>query len=120
MGHAAGGLPRLRRLLADGRAAEALSLIDMLLEEDQPADAASDLLLRRLAALISLGRRREYASALDAANEAVAADPDPERHGRLNILGHPCGVRSRFTSHLVDISGNIAAGFESGRIHRGD
>ena len=105
MGHAAGGLPRLRRLLADGRAAEALSLIDMLLEEDQPADAASDLLLRRLAALISLGRRREYASALDAANEAVAADPDPERHGRLNalaaVIAHLDNSLERCVAHLV-------------------
>ena len=105
MSHAAGGLPRLRRLLADGRAAEALSLIDLLLEDEEPPDGAADLLLRRLAALVSLGRRREYATALDAANEAVAADPDPERHGRFNalaaIIAHLDNSLERCVAHLV-------------------
>ena len=105
MGEAAGGLPRLRRLLADGRAAEALSLIDLLLDEDKPSDSTADLLLRRLSALVSLGRRREYAGALDAAAEAVAADPDPERHGRLNalaaIIAHLDNSLERCVAHLV-------------------
>ncbi len=105
MGHAAGGLPRLRRLLADGRAAEALSLIDLLLEEEQTPQDSADLLLRRLAALVSLGRRREFAGALDAANEAVAADPDPERYGRLHALAakiaHLDNSLERCVAHLV-------------------
>jgi len=105
VGHAAGGLPRLRRLLADGRAAEALSLIDLLLDEEPDSDVAADLLLRRLAALVSLGRRREFAAAVDAANEAVAADPDPERHGRLNALAATIAYLDnsleRCVAHLV-------------------
>jgi diguanylate cyclase (GGDEF)-like protein len=92
-------------LLADGRAAEALSLIDLLLEEEQTAEDSADLLLRRLSALVSLGRRREYAAALDAANEAVAADPDPERQGRLNavaaIIAHLDNSLERCVAHLV-------------------
>ncbi len=87
MGQAAGGLPRLRQLLADGRAAEALTLIDLLLEEDQGPGAHADLLLRRLAALVRLGRRREFTAALDAANDAVASEPEPSLVARLNALG---------------------------------
>ena len=105
MGHAAGGLPRLRRLLADGRAAEALSLIDLMLDEETAPDVQADLLLRRLAALVSLGRRREFAAAVDAANEAVAGDPDPERHGRFNAIAATIAYLDnsleRCVAHLV-------------------
>jgi diguanylate cyclase (GGDEF)-like protein len=86
VGQTAGGLPRLRQLLADGRAAEALTLIDLLLEEEQSPREHADLQLRRLTALVRLGRRREFADALDKANEAVAAEPEPLFVGRLNAL----------------------------------
>jgi diguanylate cyclase (GGDEF)-like protein len=92
-------------LLADGRAAEALSLIDMWLTDDPTVASSADLLLRRLAALVSLGRRPQYAGALDAANEAVAADPDPERQGRLNalaaIIAYLDNSLERSVAHLV-------------------
>jgi diguanylate cyclase (GGDEF)-like protein len=105
VGHAAGGLPRLRRLMADGRAAEALSLIDLMLDEELAPDVQADLLLRRLAALVSLGRRREFAAAVDAANEAVAGDPDLERQGRFNAIAATIAYLDnsleRCVAHLV-------------------
>ena len=105
MGQPAGGLPRLRQLLADGRAAEALTLIDLLLEDEQGPESHADLLLRRLAALVRLGRRREFTAALDVANEAVAAEPEPSLVGRLHALGamiaYTDNSLDRCVTHLV-------------------
>jgi diguanylate cyclase (GGDEF)-like protein len=102
---AAGGLPRLRQLLADGRAAEALSLIDLMLDEHPGPALTADLLLRRLAAVLGLGRRSDFPAALDAANEAVAAEPDLERSGRLNalaaIVANLDNSLERCVAHLV-------------------
>ncbi len=105
MGSAADELPQLRQLLADGRAAEALLVIDRLLATEQDLACRADLLLRRLSAIVNLGRRTEYAPGLDAADAAIDADPDPERHGRLNALAAIIALLDnsldRCVAHLV-------------------
>jgi diguanylate cyclase (GGDEF)-like protein len=105
VGSAADELPQLRQLLADGRAAEALHVIDRLLATEQDPAGRADLLLRRLSAVVNLGRRAEYAPGLDAADAAIADDPDPERHGRLNALAAIIALHDnsldRCVAHLV-------------------
>jgi diguanylate cyclase (GGDEF)-like protein len=106
-------LPRLRRLLADGRAAEALQITDRLLDTERDPDKRGELLLRRVSALINLGRRTAYPAALDAADEALANDPDPERHGRLNALAAIAAQADnsleRCVAHLVKSSRALSA-----------
>ena len=69
MGHAAGGLPRLRRLMADGRAAEALSLIAAALRLNaRSADAHADYGV----VLAELGRDTEAVESFD---RALTLDP---------------------------------------------
>jgi diguanylate cyclase (GGDEF)-like protein len=106
-------LTQLRRLLADGRAAEALLIIDRLLASEPGRRNRGDLRLRRLAALINLGRRGEYTAALDAADEALGGDPDPERHGRLNALAAIVALADnsleRCVAHLVKASRALGA-----------
>ena len=113
MGGATDELPRLRRLLADGRAAEALLIIDRLLDTEVSRRSRAELRLRRLAALINLGRRVEYPAALDAADEALTGDSDPERHGRLNTLAAIVALADnsleRCVQHLVKSSRALAA-----------
>lgn len=108
MGGAADELPQLRRLLADGRAAEALLVIDRLLDSEADRRKRGELRLRRLAALINLGRRGDYATALDQADEALGGDPDPERQGRLNALAAVVALADnsleRCVQHLVKSS----------------
>ncbi len=105
---AAEELPQLRQLLADGRAAEALLIIDRLLDTELDRENRAELRLRRLAALINLGRRTAYPAALDAADEALAGDPNRERHGRLNALAaiaaHADNSLERCVAHLVKAS----------------
>jgi diguanylate cyclase (GGDEF)-like protein len=106
-------LPELRQLLADGRAAEALLIIDRLLATEPDRRLRGELRLRRLAALINLGRRGDYAAALDAADDALGGDPDPERHGRLNALAAVVALADnsleRCVQHLVKSSRALAA-----------
>ena len=105
MGAAADDLLGLRQLMADGRAAEAVLVIDRLLDNERNPTIRADLELRRLSALINLGRRTTYAGALDAAVEALATDPDPERHGRLNalaaVVAYLDNSLERCVAHLV-------------------
>jgi diguanylate cyclase (GGDEF)-like protein len=101
-------LPRLRALFQHGRSAEAVVLADRLLAHTTDPVVRSEALLSRMAALINLGRRAEFADALDAAAEAIDADPSPGRYGRLHslaaIVAHLDDSLERCVTHLVQSS----------------
>jgi diguanylate cyclase (GGDEF)-like protein len=101
-------LPRLRTLFQHGRSAEAVVLADRLLAHTTDPVVRSEALLSRMAALINLGRRAEFADALDAAAEAIDADPSPGRYGRLHslaaIVAHLDDSLERCVTHLVQSS----------------
>ncbi|WP_425570823.1 GGDEF domain-containing protein [Rugosimonospora acidiphila] len=91
-----------------GRSAEAVALADRLLASNSDAMVRSEALLSRMAALINLGRRAEFTDALDAAAEAIDADPSPGRYGRLHslaaIVAHLDDSLERCVTHLVQSS----------------
>jgi diguanylate cyclase (GGDEF)-like protein len=101
-------LPRLRSLFQRGRSAEAVVLADRLLAHTTDPMVRSEALLSRMAALINLGRRAEFTDALDAAAEAIDADPAPGRYGRLHslaaIVAHLDDSLERCVTHLVQSS----------------
>jgi diguanylate cyclase (GGDEF)-like protein len=112
VGRAAEELPRLRQLFLRGRSAEAVVLADQLLTISQDPSMRAEALISRTAALINLGRRAEYTSALDAAAEAVQTAPLPSRYGRLHalaaIVAHLDDSLERCVNHLVKGSRALA------------
>src|SRR2546423_8385176 len=114
VGGATDELPRLRRLLADGRAAEALLIIDRLLDAEVSRRSRAELRLRRLAALINLGRRVQYPAPPGAADEAPTRHPDPERHRRRHPPPPIVAVADHSLGRLGQEPGQKSPGLRAG------
>ncbi len=97
-------LRHLRSLLIRGRSGEGVAAAEVMAREADPA-ARADALLMRVAGLINLGRRAEFAAALDAATSAVKASAAPQRYGRLYafaaIIAHLNDSVERCVTYLV-------------------
>jgi diguanylate cyclase (GGDEF)-like protein len=98
-------LARARRLLEAGRSAEALTVVDRVLDTTNDANARADAAILHLNALVNLGRTAEYTVAVEAAFDTVRDLTDPYPRGQLHALvalaAHHQGALERCVTHLV-------------------
>ena len=106
-------LHRAGALQQGGRSAEALEILDKVLDTTSDVETRAYALVQRLGALINLGRVAESIVAMDAAFSAVREVPDPYLRGQLHAFAalgaHLQGASDRGVSHLVQSSRALAA-----------
>jgi diguanylate cyclase (GGDEF)-like protein len=99
-------IQHLRRLLTNGRSAEAIAQA-MSVARSGSTDAAlrADVMLMRLAGFINLGQRGQFMGGLNDAADAVRVCPAPDRYARLYafaaIVAHEDGAFEQCVPYLV-------------------
>jgi diguanylate cyclase (GGDEF)-like protein len=100
-------------LQQNGRSAEALPILDRVLESTTDPATQAYALVERFGALINLGRMADFASAMTAATAAVREAPDPYLRGQMHAFAalgaHLQGQLDRGVTHLVQASRSLAA-----------
>jgi diguanylate cyclase (GGDEF)-like protein len=101
------------RLQQVGRSAEALPLLERVLDRTADPLTRAYALIQRLGALINLGRVAELAPAMTAASAAVREAPDPYLRGQMHAFAalgaHLQTNVDRAVTHLVQASRALAA-----------
>ena len=106
-------LRRAGQLQQNGRSAEALPILDRVLEAATDPTTRAYALVQRFGALINLGRVGELARAMTAASNAVRETPDPYLRGQMHAFAALGAYLQRNldrgVSHLVRASRALAA-----------
>ncbi|GAB1642782.1 diguanylate cyclase domain-containing protein [Krasilnikovia sp. MM14-A1259] len=106
-------LRKAGQLQQGGRSAEALPLLDRVLDATADPTTRAYALVQRFGALINLGRVAELGPAMTAASGAVREAPDPYLRGLMHAyaaLGaYLQGSLDRGVTHLVQASRSFAA-----------
>ncbi|HET6532546.1 MAG TPA: GGDEF domain-containing protein [Actinoplanes sp.] len=101
------------RLQQVGRSAEALPLLERVLDRTTDPRTRAYALIQRFGALINLGRVAELAPAMTAASAAVREAPDPYLRGQMHAFAalgaHLQTNVDRGVTHLVQASRALAA-----------
>lgn len=101
------------RLQLGGRSAEALPILQRVLDGSTDPLARAYALIQRFGALINLGRVAEFAGAMTAASAAVREVPDPYLRGQMHAFAalgaHLQSNLDRGVTHLVQASRALAA-----------
>ncbi|WP_306203692.1 GGDEF domain-containing protein [Actinoplanes sp. RD1] len=106
-------LRRAGELQQGGRSAEALPILDKVLEATTDPLTRAYALVQRFGALINLGRVAEFASAMTLASNAVHETMDPYLRGQMHAFAalgaHLQSALDRGVTHLVQASRALAA-----------
>ncbi|MFI5494590.1 diguanylate cyclase domain-containing protein [Actinoplanes sp. NPDC051859] len=106
-------LRRAGELQQGGRSAEALPLLDKVLELTGDPLTRAYALVQRFGALINLGRVAEFATAMTVASNAVHESSDPYLRGQMHAFAalgaHLQRALDRGVTHLVQASRALAA-----------
>ncbi len=106
-------LRRAGELQQGGRSAEALPLLDKVLETTTDPLTRAYALVQRLGSLINLGRVAEFATAMTLAANAVHETSDPYLRGQMHAFAalgaHLQSALDRGVTHLVQASRALAA-----------
>ncbi|MCA2213543.1 GGDEF domain-containing protein [Jidongwangia harbinensis] len=101
------------QLQQGGRSAEALPLLDRVLEQTTDPTTRAYALVQRFGAMINLGQVAELSSAMTVASGAVREVPDPYLRGQMHAFAalgaHLQGASDRGVTHLVQASRALAA-----------
>ena len=101
------------RLQQGGRSAEALPILQRVLDGTTDPLTRAYALIQRFGALINLGRVAEFAGAMTAAAAAVREVPDPYLRGQMHAFAalgaHLQSNLDRGVTHLVQASRALAA-----------
>ena len=110
-------LRRAGQLQQNGRSAEALPILDRVLEIATDPTTRTYALVQRFGALINLGRVGELARAMTAASSAVREAPDPYLRGQMHAFAALGAYLQRNldrgVTHLVQAARALAAVQES-------
>ncbi|AGL20586.1 diguanylate cyclase [Actinoplanes sp. N902-109] len=106
-------LRRAGELQQGGRSAEALPILDKVLEATTDPLTRAYALVQRFGALINLGRIAEFASAMTLASNAVHESSDPYLRGQMHAFAalgaHLQSALDRGVTHLVQSARALAA-----------
>ncbi|OJF15049.1 GGDEF domain-containing protein [Couchioplanes caeruleus] len=106
-------LRRAGELQQGGRSAEALPILDKVLEVTSDPLTRAYALVQRFGALINLGRVAEFATAMTSASNAVHESSDPYLRGQMHAFAalgaHLQSALDRGVTHLVQASRALAA-----------
>jgi diguanylate cyclase (GGDEF)-like protein len=110
-------LKRAGRLQQNGRSAEALPILDAVLDSSNDPSTRAYALVQRFGALINLGRIAELSTAMTATANAVREIPDAYLRGQMHAFAalgsHLQSNMDRGVTHLVQASRALAAAQET-------